>query len=220
MTTLGAACLGVVVLLTLTAAPAQSQEDGQTRAFVAGVVDAINSKSAERRRALMHPKSLPCAGLEPDSFFRMIVDNQAKDTVPANYRWKLTPVPADEPLMFAGKVDYPIRPTHTVQLEFQPEPYHGKVMLLYVVRDANRWFEVLACAKPEMVAAARAARQAKAQREERVRALAAAISPELKAQVLELVKAGRRVDAAKHYQAASNEDLTTAVEVVERLTPR
>jgi hypothetical protein len=93
-------------------------------------------------------------------------------------------------------------------------------MLLYVVRDANRWFEVLACAKPEMVAAARAARQAKAQREERVRALAAAISPELKAQVLELVKAGRRVDAAKHYQAASNEDLTTAVEVVERLTPR
>jgi hypothetical protein len=220
VTTLRAVCVGVVGLLAMTAAPAPAQPDEPARAFVASIVDAINAKSPERRRALLHPRSLPCAGLEPDSFFRMIVDNQSKDTVPADYRWKLAPVPPDETLIFAGQLDYPIRPSHTVQLEFQPRPYHGKVMLLYVVRDANRWFEVLACAKPEMVAAARAARQAKAQREVRVRALAAAMSPELRARVLELAQAGRRVDAAKHYQEATNEDLTTAVEVVELLSPR
>jgi hypothetical protein len=207
-----------VVLLAVTIAPARAQDDEPTRAFVASVVDAINSKSPERRRALLHPKSQPCASLEPDSFFRIIVENQSKDTVPAKYRWKLTPVPPDEPLMFAGQVDYPIRPTHTLQLEYQPEPYHGKVMLLYVVRDGNRWSEVLACATPQMVALARAARQVKAERAERVRKLAAAMAPELKAQVLALVQAGRQVDAAKHYQAATNEDLTTAVAVVEVLS--
>jgi len=43
---------------------------------------------------------------------------------------------------------------------------------------------------------------------------------ELRSQVLELVKAGRRIDAAKHYQGASGEDLTTAVAVVDLLAPR
>ena len=211
--------LGALVLLAATAGPALPQERDQA-AFVARVVEALNSKSLERRRALLHPKSLPCAGAAPDSFYSWVVARQSKDTVPANYRWKLTPMPADQPLPFADMFEYPIRPTHTLQLDFVPAPWTAKTMLLQVVHESGRWYEMTACPKPETVAAARAARQAEARRAEHVRALVAAMSPELKGRVLELVKAGRRIDAAKHYQSASGEDLTTATDVVELLAPR
>jgi prolyl-tRNA editing enzyme YbaK/EbsC (Cys-tRNA(Pro) deacylase) len=92
-------------------------------------------------------------------------------------------------------------------------------MLLQLVRDANRWYEMTPCPRPETIAAARAARQAEARRAERVKTLVAAMPAELKRQVLELVKVGRRLDATKHYQAASGEDLTTSVEVLELLAP-
>jgi len=46
------------------------------------------------------------------------------------------------------------------------------------------------------------------------------MSPELKGQLLELLRTGRRLDATKHYQASTGEDMTTSVEVVERLAPR
>jgi hypothetical protein len=209
--------VGAVVLLAAAAGSALPQETD--RAFVASVVEALNSKSLERRRALLHPKSLPCAGTEADSFYSWMLARQFKDTVPANYKWKLTPIPSTEPLMFADHFDYPIRPTHTLQLDFSPAPFHIKTMLLQVVHEGNRWYEMMPCPKPETIAAARAARKAEAERTQRVQALAAAIAPELKAQVLALLKAGRRIEAINHYKAASGEDLTTSTDVVELLAP-
>lgn len=66
----------------------------------------------------MHPKSLVCATAEPGSFYYWAVTRQARNTVPADYKWKMTPVPTDQPLMFSDKFDYPIRPTHVLQLDF------------------------------------------------------------------------------------------------------
>jgi hypothetical protein len=216
----GVAVVGALMLLAASVDVARPQDDDQARAFVASIVEALNSKSAERRRELLHPKSLPCATIEPDSFYTWMVTRQFKDSVPADYRWKITPVPPEQPLMFADKFDYPVRPTHTLQLDFQLAPHGGKTMLLYLVRDANRWYEMTPCPRLETLAAARAARQAEGRRAERVKALVASMPAELKSQVLELVKAGRRLDATKHYQAASGEDLTTAVEVLELVAPR
>lgn len=212
--------MGAMMLLAVSVDRAQPQDDDQARAFVVSVVEALNSKSLERRRALLHPKSLPCATIEPDSFYTWMVTRQFKDSVPPDYKWKITPVPSDQPLMFADKFDYPVRPTHELQLDFELAPHRGKMMLLQLVRDANRWYEMTPCPRPETMAAARAARQAEGRRAERVKALVAALPAALKTQVLDLVKAGRRIDAAKHYQAASGEDLTTAVEVVDLLAPR
>jgi hypothetical protein len=207
--------------MAATVGSAPSQEgDREARAFVVSVVDAINSKSLERRRALLHPRSLACAGTEPDSFYSWTVTRQLKDAIPADYTWKLTPVRADEPLMFADRFDYPIRPTHRLQLDFNMTPTHSKTMVLQLVHEGSRWYDMIPCPKPETIAAARTARQAEADRAQRARALAAGIPPELKRRVLELVKAGRRLDAVKHYQSASGEDLTTSVAVVDLLAPK
>jgi hypothetical protein len=214
--------LAIALALAVLAATAGRAlpQDADERAFVVRFVEAINSKDVERRRALLHPKSLPCASTAPDSFYVWMVTRQFKDTIPADYTWTVMPVPLTEPLMLSDKFDYPVRPTHTLQLDFNLAATRSKTMLLYLVHEGPRWFEMTACPKPETMVEARAARQAEAKRAERVRALVAAMSPELKGQLLELLRAGRRLDASKHYQAATGEDTTTAVEVLERLAPR
>jgi len=82
-----------LAVLAATASRALAQ-DAEARAFVVRVVDAINSKSIESRRALLHPKSLPCATTAADSFYVWMVTRQFKDTIPADYTWKLTAVPS------------------------------------------------------------------------------------------------------------------------------
>lgn len=193
---------------------AQAPDPG---AFVKELVEAINSKSPDRRKALLHPKALPCASGEAGSFFDEMVARQARRGVPADYKWKITPLSPAEPLMFADKLDYPIRPTHLLQLDFMTGPNRSATMILQLVSDAGQWREVMPCPKPETLAAARAAREARAKHAERVQALAASASLELKATVIRLFREGRRIEAFKHYVSVSGEDLATAKDVVEFL---
>lgn len=209
-----------LLLIGVAAGDGYAQETDQASTFVKSLVEAINSKSLDRRKALLHPKALVCASAEPESFYVWSVTGQARETVSANHRWILTALPPDAPPMFADKFDYPIRPTHLLQIDTEADPTRGTTMIFQIVYDGNRWYDVTACPTPETIASARAARKAEAERAERVRALAASMPPELREMIVKLVKEGRRIDAIKHYQSASGEDLTTAVEVVEQVAPK
>lgn len=206
----------VLLLLAMPGDQARSQEAGQT-AFVQKLVEAINSKSIERRQGLLHPRSLPCATGKTPSFYSEMATRQARQTVPANYSWKITSVPPDRDPLFADKLDYPIRPTHLLQLEFPTGPTSSTALVLQIVYDAGEWREVTACPKPETIAAAKVAEEARAEQAKKVDALLAKISPELRLAVVKLLKEGRRVEAIKHYANRSGEDLSTAKDVVERL---
>ncbi|MDP3768222.1 MAG: hypothetical protein Q8S13_09415, partial [Dehalococcoidia bacterium] len=196
-------------------APAQATDPGG--AFVKDLVTAINSKSPDRRKALLHPTSLSCTSGEAGAFHDQIVTRQARRPVPADYKWKITPIPADQPLMFADQFDYPIRPTHLLQLDFQTEPRRSTTMIFQLVHDANQWREMTPCPKPETIAAARAAKDARAKHAEKVQALAASTPTPLREAVVRLFKEGRRVEAFKHYASVTGEDLATAKDVVELL---
>lgn len=205
-----------LLLLTAFDSAGQSQDAGQ-EAFVRSLVEAINSGRIERRKALLHPKSLPCATGEANSFYSEMANRQARQTLPANYKWKITPIPPGRDPIFADKFDYPLRPTHLLQLDFPTGPTSSMSLVLQLVYDANQWREVTACPKPATIAAARAAEQARAEQAKKVQALVASIAPEVKQTVVKLLKEGRRVDAIKHYAEASGEDLATAKDVVELL---
>jgi len=86
-----------------------------------------------------------------------------------------------------------------------------------LAKDGARWSEVVPCAKPETVAAIRANQQARAKDAERVKALAARTSPQLRDTVLALHRSGHRVEAYQTYARESGEDLATARAVVELL---
>jgi ribosomal protein L7/L12 len=200
----------------VSADPARSQDPAQA-AFVERLVDAINSKSTDRRKALLHPKSLVCATAESNSFYSEMTSRQARQTIPPGYKWKITPIPANQGPMFADKFDYPIRPTHLLQLDVSTSPTSSTSIILQIIFDAKQWREVTACPKPDTIAAAKAAEQLRMEQAKRVEMLVANISPELRQTVVKLVKEGQKVGAIKHYAEVSGENLSTAKDVVERL---
>ena len=189
--------------------------DPQAQAFVEALVAAINSKDTAKRKALLHPDSLRCA-TDQDTLLDEQYARQARRAVPANVTWSLTPAPPGLPL-FADKFDYPVRPTHRLQLDFSTGPNRSTTMVLQVARHGGAWREVRACPKQETVAAARAASQARAQHREKVERLLKNISPKLKDEVVALLKDGKRIDAVRHYRAATGEDLVTAKSVVDAI---
>jgi hypothetical protein len=211
----GRVALALLVIAVGGAAAAQTADDGA--AFVKSLVEAINSKSVAQRKALLHPTSLPCAAGEAAPLFDQILARQMREPVPANPRWSMRALPADQPLMFADTFDYPVRPTHVLQIDVEQGPTRGRTFLLQVVRDGAAWREVLPCPKPETLVEARAAAQARAKQDERVRDLAAKTAPGLRDTVVKLYEDGQRVDAFNHYARVSGEDLATAKAVVELL---
>ena len=220
MTKSACVVFGMLVVLAGSMGRAVAAEREPVDAFVASVVEAINGKNLEHRRALLHPASLPCADTEPDSFYRFMVDEQSKDPIPAGSTWKVAPVSPDQPLPSSDKFDYPIRPTHTLQIDFDLTPRRSKRLVLQLVHDGDRWFEMTACARAQTADGVRLRRQLAGPRAERVRALVATMPPALRAELVALVQAGRRDDAVRRYQAAMHEDPAWAVEVVEQLSPR
>ena len=190
--------------------------DPQAQAFVEALVAAINSKDTAKRKALVHPDSLRCATAGSDALLDEQFARQARRAVPANVTWSLTPAPPGLPL-FADKFDYPVRPTHRLQLDFSTGPNRSTTMVLQVARHGGAWRQVRACPKPETVAAAMAASQARAQHRQKVERLLKDLSPKVKDEVVALLKDGRRIDAIKAYRAASGEDLVTAKSVVDAI---
>lgn len=203
--------------LSMTATTHAQTRPADQEAFVRSVIEAINGKSLERRKALLHPKSATCATAEVAAFRdELIADQQARTVVPPKHRWTIRPQPPGPP-MFAEMLDYAVTPTHWLDIEFETGPYSSSSVMLQLARDGPAWREVFPCPKPETVAQARAARAAQPQHEARIQALVDGMAPALKDEVLKRLQGGRKVDAILHYQSATGEDLATAKDVVERL---
>ena len=182
--------------------------------FVRNFVAAVNSKSVETRAALVQPKSRACATGAPGSFFYETATRQGRVRIAPRYTWKLTRVKPRDPLMFSDRFDYPVRPTHLLHLDFETGPNRSKTIVVQLVNSGGAWHEVVPCPRPETIAAAGAAAGTEAERARRVEALTAGLSPQTRARIAELLKAGRRIDAIKYYREVSGEELAVAVDVV------
>jgi hypothetical protein len=211
-----------ILLVLLAPVPKGARAEGTDRqsAFVQALVKAVNSRDMEQQKALIHPGSLACGNAEGISIFNESFFPRIRGPVPANYRWRITQIPPGQPPMFADKFDYPVRPTHLLQIDYDPGPNRSKTLVVQIVYDEGRWSVVSACPTPETAAAAEKAKRVRAESATRARILADGISPRLKETVVRLLKEGRRVDAIRQYSEATGEDITTAKEVVELLSPR
>ena len=204
------------IVMAVAAPPVAGQENPGDRAFVVMFVQAVN-RGVVARLPLVHAKARTCATGAVGEWWTVSVTRQAKDGVPADYRWTLKPIPADEQPAFAEGFEFTVHPTHVLQIDMRPKPYTFRTMVVRLARDGDRWAEVVPCAKPETQAKIRATLEAKAKQAERVKGLVANMPPPLRAKVLAEIRDGRSVSAAKTYAQESGEDLTTATEVVDLL---
>ena len=183
-------------------------------------VDAVNSKSVERRVALLHPKSQACVNAQTQPYYDWIFSRQLKYVIPEKYKVATKPLAGKGPLPSDGKSDYPLRPSHQLQIDFDAGPYSAISIVMLIVRDGGRWYEVLPCPRPDAIAGMRAIEAKRAEQERKVKSLVAKLADPLRAEIIALARQGRRIDAIKRYQDASGESLTTAKDVVDLLVPR
>jgi hypothetical protein len=199
---------------------AQGVAPERPEAFAERFVGALRAKNSEQRIALMHPASRACINAQTQPYYDDIFSRQSKYAVTANYKVRVTPVPADGPLMFEDRLYYPLRPTHMIQIDFDTSPYSGASIILQAVYAGARWYEASPCPRPETTPAMQAAKEQRAKQAQRVESLAAQLADPLRAEVVALAKSGRRIDAINKYRDATGEDLTTAKDVVDLLVPR
>jgi hypothetical protein len=119
-----------------------------------------------------------------------------------------------------GKSDYPLRPSHQLQIDFDTGPYSATSVVMLIVRDGARWYEVLPCPRPDAIAGIQAIEAKRAEQERKVESLVAGLADPLRAEIVALARQGRRIDAIKKYRDATGQDLTTAKQVVDLLSPR
>ena len=178
---------------------AQGQDPRRPEVFARELVDAVHSKDAERRLGIVHPLSRACMTPQTQPYYDWIFSRQARHVIPSAYTVRATPLPQGAPATADGHSDYPVRPTHQLQIDFVPAPHSSTGVIVLVVFDDGRWREVLPCPRGDVVGRAKARQVEEAERDRRAQALAAQISPHLRAELLDLLRAGRRVDAIRRY---------------------
>jgi hypothetical protein len=206
--------------LAATAVQAIADSPDRPLEFAPRLVAAINGKNLDRRKALLHPKTLACITPQTQPFIEDSLADQFRYNIPASHRSRFEAIPADRPLSVADGVTFPLRPTHQVQIDWETGPQQGVTFVALVAYTENGWREVWPCVSPEKVPSMQAVREARRQREQRVQSLAANMPQALRAEVTHLVAEGRKIDAIKRYQGASGEDLSTSKSVVELITPK
>jgi len=219
-TALGSLLVAAGIVALPLACRAQSDDPKHPEVFARRYVDAVGSKNPERFKALLHPKCLACINAQNQEFYDSVFSNWLKETIPANYKTTVEPVARDQWLLLENELVYPLRPSHQVQIDFNTGAYSSTTEVLFVVYDAGRWQQVLPCPGPDTIAKMRVHKEESAKQDRRAQQLAANLPDPLRVELMDLLRKGQRVDAMKRYAAASGEDLTMAVRVVELLAPR
>jgi len=209
-----------LTLLLLAAAPAMADSPDRPLEFAPRLVAAINGKNVDRRKELLHPKTLACITPQTQPFIEDLLADQFRYSIPASYKSRFDVIPADRPLSVADGVTFPLRPTHQVQIDWETGPQQGVTFVAMVAYTESGWREVWPCISPQKVPAMQTAKDMRRQQDERVQSLAAKMPQALRAEVTRLVAEGRKIDAIKRYQDATKEDLSTSKAVVERITPK
>jgi len=151
-----AAALAAVVAAA--AVPARADSPDRPLEFAPRLVAAINGKNADRRRALLHPKTLACITRETRPFIEQSLADQFRYTIPADYRSRVEAIPAERPLQVADGVTFPLRPTHQVQLDGQTGPQQGVTFVGRVAYTESAWGDGWPCITPTKVQAVQAAK--------------------------------------------------------------
>jgi hypothetical protein len=205
---------GLALLLALAAAPAHAQVEAED--FVKSLVDAINSKTTAKRMALMHTGSVNCKNPGQLQVLEAEFARQSRFPIPGTVAWRLTAARPGKP-MFADRFDYPVRPTHLLQLDVRGANNESMYVVLQLARQGGQWREVPGCPKAGTGVVDQRVAAAKAGASDKAELLVKTMSPKLKEALIALIKADQKEAAVRVYQEASAQDPETAEAVIERL---
>lgn len=209
-----------VTLLALSAAAlAGSMDDAHhPEVFAPRFVAAVISKSIDHRKSIIHPGTLACMNPQTQPYFDWIFSKQFRIVTNSKPTVTVTPI-ARVPVVMPtdGHSDYPVRPTHQIQIDFVTDPYKSSSVVLFVAHDGVQWREILPCPREDVIAQSRANQIAEQKEATRAQGLRDGMPGALRTEILGLLRDGRKVEAIRRHAAATGTDLSTSKSVIELL---
>jgi hypothetical protein len=187
-----------------TNSPVQKQP-ASMRELVVEYLAARNAKDLPRLKSLLHPKSLECITAENKDFYDdRITLLLNEDRVPTNYELKITPIRGTDELPQNRYFEFPVRPSHQIEIKYSLGEDNGMIVLA-VVHESGRWYEVDSCATRETLKNYREGEAARRAQAEKVKALVTAIKEPLRSELRALIREQKYQTARARYEQAAGQ---------------
>jgi hypothetical protein len=223
MNTVIIAALAALALLAASApARGQSREvaiEAGHRRFAEQYVAAASARDPLRYRTLIHPKSLDCITDDNRDFFDDWMGRAFRWKWEGPYRIAVVRALAKEapPTLPPGMGRYPVAPTHQIQIDLQMSATRAASLVAELAPVGATWYQVVPCPTAAGLAAFRSAKQANAEQEAKAQSLAKGLAAPLRAELVGLLREGKRIDAMRRFSSQSGEDITMARRVIDVL---
>ena len=123
------------------APPTPSVSEGQKQ-LIEAYVAAVNAKDVQKLKACLHPKSIASITDENRDFCEELFAREMKRDIPKDYRVRINPVREDQMKSIVGFGTFPVAPTHTIQIEWNPAPNTTSAVMVYALEEGGKWYDV------------------------------------------------------------------------------
>lgn len=187
--------------------------------FVSFYQKAVNSKDVERLKSLIHPASLACMNENNKDYFDYLFAKDMRHVLPDNAKFSFSKVTSRlEPSVYE---DFPVQPTTKLQLDYSlskdSSNIHEVTKIVFLAKDAEKLKIVMPCPTEEGMKKFREVQAVKDEQAEQTKERLVSIPPELKSELLVMLKAGQKIDAIKHYREKTGVGLAEAKDFIELL---
>jgi len=130
--------------------------DPEEAVLAEAFISAVNSDDRQKLEGLVHSQCR--AHITPDNrgFFDAAFDHDLAESVPAQHEWGFVRMPEGPPPL-SHAFNFPVRPTHQLQITFGDDPEEPERITHYVARDGKRWAIVIPYPTEEALARMREA---------------------------------------------------------------
>ena len=151
---------------------------------------------------------------ENEDFYKEVFLQTLVNKIPEEYEINVTQIAEGDPLPFGEVFDYPVRPTHNLQIQYAVNDDVGASIVQQLAPESNRWAIVIPCPSAEALRTMRESKTLVENRKARAKELVRELKDPLLSELKGLLEQGRLVEAYQRYSKATGETLATAADVV------
>lgn len=209
------ALLATFVLLRPSPSIALEPEE---QVFVAAYIDAINSKSVEKLKKLIHPDSLACMNENNKDYFDEIFKKDMLNTLPIDTKFLFSKDVLTMYIQSSEFMVFPVTPNYQLQVDYgfsSPSEIKSFTKIIPLLKQGDRIFEVLACPTEKGFAKFREVQAIKDKQVEQKKEKYEHLPVELKSELLAMLKAGQKIEAIKYYREKTGDGLFEARDAID-----
>jgi hypothetical protein len=134
--------LAVFIIILALTATTHAGVTPTPETLAAQFIAAVNDKSAEKQKAIIHPLCFANLSTIQKQFLDETLASEFRKPIPKTATTKVERLEAPT-LPFAGMVEWPVKPTHQLEVHFSTGEYASTTMIRFIAQEKNQWFIIV-----------------------------------------------------------------------------